>query len=563
MPIQPPVLDDLRYDRIVEQLLRRIPAYAPEWTDWNDSDPGVTLIQLFATLAEQVGYRLNQVPERNYIELLKLLGIRLRPALAARARIALFLSSPATLSGFVLDARSRFMAKGATAAAPAAIFESDADFDVVPADTALLVTTRNPFLWDLRLLADGTREPDPTDAQLPPKIPASDCRWLSVAWDGKKPAAKDMPLAPVTLLPASPTGVDHPWLWVGLRANLARDAGFVGVTVTLCVQLDDDELPDARADISCAPIDAAGERQPPAIDWLWYWDADAAAMKPIVGRIDDATDRLTRSGTLRFSVPFTVGPIPAASFVDLRDAVVPAPIDACSGLAQNVRDALVPGGACIDPTQLQTLLTNALTAAQAAKAAGRPAVAHPLDPVLRDPGTVVAWLRIGTLDTTRPSPRLRHLGFNVVAVTNAVTVASELLGRGDGRPGQVFQLAHGNVLDGTLQVGVQEDSDPKALLSTWSPVASLDPAGPDDRRFEFDPEAGSLLFGDGRRGRILPLVPGAGMVVALRYRWGGGVAGERDVGAIATLGTQCTGIAGVTNIVAARGGRDAESLDAA
>src|SRR5215467_5749283 len=112
MPIQSPQLDDLRYDAVVQQLQRRIPVYAPEWTDWNDSDPGVTQIQLFAYLAEQVGYRLNQIPEKNYIELLKLLGVRLQPALAATSRMGIFLTDPGSLEGFVFDARSRFMGKG-------------------------------------------------------------------------------------------------------------------------------------------------------------------------------------------------------------------------------------------------------------------------------------------------------------------------------------------------------------------------------------------------------------------------------------------------------------------
>ena len=134
MPIQSPQLDDLRYDAIVQSLLRRIPAYAPEWTDWNDSDPGITLIQLFAYLAEQVGYRLNQVPEKNHVELLKLLGVRLRPALAAHSRVGIFLADPASAEGVVLDAGSRFMSKGSTPA----IFESDQDIDILPAEPAVL-----------------------------------------------------------------------------------------------------------------------------------------------------------------------------------------------------------------------------------------------------------------------------------------------------------------------------------------------------------------------------------------------------------------------------------------
>ena len=94
MPIESPKLDDLVYDEVLEDLIRRIPVHAPEWTDYNDSDPGITLLQLFSHLAEQVGYRLNRIPEKNHIELLKLLGVRLQPTRAARTRLALVLDSP-------------------------------------------------------------------------------------------------------------------------------------------------------------------------------------------------------------------------------------------------------------------------------------------------------------------------------------------------------------------------------------------------------------------------------------------------------------------------------------
>src|SRR3954470_6174962 len=107
MPIESPQLDDLRYDRVVEDLVRRIPVYAPEWTDHNDSDPGITLIQLFAFLAEQVGYRLNQVPDKVHVELLKLLGVRLQPALAAHTTLAFLLSDPSILTGFTLPKATR------------------------------------------------------------------------------------------------------------------------------------------------------------------------------------------------------------------------------------------------------------------------------------------------------------------------------------------------------------------------------------------------------------------------------------------------------------------------
>ena len=75
MPLPAPKLDDRTFQDLVNETKRQIPRYCPEWTDHNASDPGITLIQLFAYLAEQIGYRLNRVPEKNHVELLKPLGV--------------------------------------------------------------------------------------------------------------------------------------------------------------------------------------------------------------------------------------------------------------------------------------------------------------------------------------------------------------------------------------------------------------------------------------------------------------------------------------------------------
>ena len=83
MPRDLPDLDDRTYEQIRSELLLRIPRYTPEWTDWNESDPGVTLIELFAWLAESIGYRLNQAPERCLLTFLEVLGIGPEPARAA------------------------------------------------------------------------------------------------------------------------------------------------------------------------------------------------------------------------------------------------------------------------------------------------------------------------------------------------------------------------------------------------------------------------------------------------------------------------------------------------
>src|SRR6266478_1989307 len=76
--IPAPKLDDRTYADIVAEALRLIPRYCPEWTNHNPSDPGITLLELTAWMTELILYRLNRVPEKNYLAFLELIGVRLR-----------------------------------------------------------------------------------------------------------------------------------------------------------------------------------------------------------------------------------------------------------------------------------------------------------------------------------------------------------------------------------------------------------------------------------------------------------------------------------------------------
>ncbi|OUL36507.1 putative baseplate assembly protein [Nostoc sp. T09] len=86
-------LDDRTFDDLVEECTMRIPRYCPEWTDHNLSDPGMTLIELFAWLTDQMLLRFNQVPRKNYVAFLELLGIRLQPPAPAHTELTFYLSS--------------------------------------------------------------------------------------------------------------------------------------------------------------------------------------------------------------------------------------------------------------------------------------------------------------------------------------------------------------------------------------------------------------------------------------------------------------------------------------
>ncbi|GCB46885.1 putative baseplate assembly protein [Streptomyces sp. NL15-2K] len=94
MALPSPNLDDRRFQQLVDEAKRYVQQRAPEWTDHNVSDPGVTLIETFAYLVDQLLYRLNRVPDKNYTAFLDLLGIQLFPPAAAGADVDFWLSAP-------------------------------------------------------------------------------------------------------------------------------------------------------------------------------------------------------------------------------------------------------------------------------------------------------------------------------------------------------------------------------------------------------------------------------------------------------------------------------------
>jgi len=89
VPIEIPSLDNRSYQQLVDDSLARIPVHTPEWTNFNDSDPGVTLIQVFAFLTESMLYRANRVPDRNRQKFLQLLGVPLRSASSAQGVVTI------------------------------------------------------------------------------------------------------------------------------------------------------------------------------------------------------------------------------------------------------------------------------------------------------------------------------------------------------------------------------------------------------------------------------------------------------------------------------------------
>jgi len=74
MPIPLPDLDDHSYAELTAEAQALIPSLYPAWTNYNPSDPGITLVELFAWLTEMLMYQVDQVSPASTENFLKLLN---------------------------------------------------------------------------------------------------------------------------------------------------------------------------------------------------------------------------------------------------------------------------------------------------------------------------------------------------------------------------------------------------------------------------------------------------------------------------------------------------------
>ncbi|MBV7696566.1 putative baseplate assembly protein [Streptomyces sp. TRM70350] len=130
MALPAPDLDDRRFQDLVDDAKRLVMQRCPEWTDHNVSDPGVTLIETFAFMTDQLLYRLNRVPDRLYVKFLDLVGMKRFPPTAARVPLTFWLSAPATAPLLVPAGTSAATLR--TDADRAVVFSTVEDLHVVP-----------------------------------------------------------------------------------------------------------------------------------------------------------------------------------------------------------------------------------------------------------------------------------------------------------------------------------------------------------------------------------------------------------------------------------------------
>jgi len=509
MPIIPPSLDDRRFDDLVDDLIARIPAHTPEWTNPRLGDPGRTLIELFAWLGDTILYRANLIPERQRLVFLKLLGIGLRPARAAQGIVGMSFAQASETAAAIIS-------PGATLPGPVA-FETLDETTVLPLNAESYIKRRlsdaeAAFMGDViqgltqvhgiageavayetnAIFADGGAETSGVDV-----FSASVDRALWIA----------------LLAPPAQRGQDQSTVNDAARTALGGgDSGApsllsVGVVPAL-------KLPELFEQVDVpAPVPVQWEITTRGRSEL---DTDYLTLRTVV----DSTNGLTRQGVLRFELP-SKGYIWSPS----------------NDVGVNSR-----AGVGDTPPRLD----------DEAKAA-----------------RLLAWLRLRPKPGEMVnSLQLTWIGVNAVRVEQRVTLAGQVLGVSDGTADQIFQLPRSSVDAETLEIEVEESGKG---YQPWQRTDDLAALGADAnlarqaRAFELDAEAGTVRFGDGVRGRV----PERQMRIRLaKGRFGGGRAGNLPAGSLAEVAAEridktSAPALKVLQPVPTRGGEDAETIDAA
>ena len=135
MTFEVPNLDDRRFQDIVDEAKRLIPVLCPEWTAFDETDPGVAIVELFAWMSEMVIYRLNQVPDAFYTRMLHLMGAELYPPRAATAQLTFWLAPD-----FSQTARIAAGTEVATRGDDPIVFTTLEDVVVEPTELTMVMT---------------------------------------------------------------------------------------------------------------------------------------------------------------------------------------------------------------------------------------------------------------------------------------------------------------------------------------------------------------------------------------------------------------------------------------
>lgn len=200
-------------------------------------------------------------------------------------------------------------------------------------------------------------------------------------------------------------------------------------------------------------------------------------------------------------------------------------------------------------------------------------------------GKVRFWLKVSRNKENIAQPLLRSILINTTLAAQVLTIFNENLGSSTGRPNQTFRTVRHPVVPGeqlvvreaemptakertrieqeegfqAIRQVTEQDGKSEGVWVRWHEVPDFYRSGSRDRHYVVNRGLGEICFGDGINGLIPPVLPKN--ISLQRYQTGGGAAGNKPPLSITQLRTSVPYIDRVTNLHAAEGGGDAESID--
>ena len=504
MPLPSPILDDRTYEQLIAELKSRIPVYNPEWTDHNESDPAITLLELFAFQAENQLFRFNQIPETTYLEYLRLLQLPLLPAQAAQVLLSL----------------STDRATGVTVAQQSLAKAGKIKFQTLTEATA----------WPVACLGV--------------------CRaWAEPPTPEEESEVHEFVLRTIDALPKELAEVPHIYY-----ENKILDPTDLGESVDFCSAVDGmiwiavlEEKGFTKEawttpGKSSAILNLGFDFDLPSagIDEIEPCPGANAALSALQLKCKPPEELVNRSLTLEWQIstprPLKNGQPQYRSLHVLHDTTL----------------GLTTGG--VVRLELPTAEDDIGLAVVDEDLAGAGDFPPQLDEDKAE--RLICWIRVFRRNSCRFN-KLRLVTVNAVQAEHAQVAAAEYLGTGKGQPSQVFSLAHSPILPDSPQHRMILEVEESGQWIPWGRVDDFFASDRESRHYLLNPESGIVRFGDGIRGRI----PQWGERLRVRgYRYGGGAVGNVLVGAVSKI--EVEGVK-VTNYLEAIGGSDSESIEAA
>lgn len=283
MPLPNPIIDDRSYQQLRDELVRRIPVYTPEWTDFNASDPGVTLIELFAFLGENLLFRFNQIPETTKLAFLKLLQIPLQSATPSAGLVALTTKDP-----------TRPLARLATALLAGSLaFETLTEVEVWPISFYCIGKISAPA-------PDQTAEPEVYEFAVRALQAAAPLAANEDAAYYQNQAVQENGQG----LPVDFSGAVDGMLWVAVLAAPVADQSKMGYALLNLGFTPDPQVPTIDQVTACPGAGSASAG--PSVEWQISTGQLDGSGNPIYQAITaeaDTTSGLTQEGVVRLRLP--------------------------------------------------------------------------------------------------------------------------------------------------------------------------------------------------------------------------------------------------------------------